>query len=151
VFATIIRWFKYATQMDDSHHVRLVFISHSGKDTWVAKQIAQRVSDCGATPFLDKAGIDIGADFEETILAFLQKADEFVVVLTPWALDRPYVWVEAGVAWMRHIPVIALLLGFTPDDVQAHPRVPVSIKKTNLIELDNLDVYLDELRLRAAE
>jgi hypothetical protein len=34
---------------------RLVFVSHSGQDTWVAKQIAREVAACGATPFLDES------------------------------------------------------------------------------------------------
>jgi len=75
---------------------RLVFVSHSGPDTWVAKQIAREISACGATPFLDEAHIEVGADFEEDILAFLEKAHELVVLLTPWALERPYVWAEIG-------------------------------------------------------
>ena len=43
---------------------RLVFLSHSAKDTWIAKQIAREISACGAIPFLDEAEIDVGADFE---------------------------------------------------------------------------------------
>jgi len=76
----------------------LVFVSHSGRDTRVAKQIAREISTCGAEVFLDEAEIDIGADFEEAILASLDKADELVVLLTPWALDRPYIWAEIGAA-----------------------------------------------------
>jgi hypothetical protein len=70
---------------------RFVFISHSGPDTWVAKQIAREIEARGATPFLDEAQVDAGADFEEDILNFLERAHELVVLLTPWALDRPYV------------------------------------------------------------
>jgi hypothetical protein len=88
-----------------SKQKRLVFLSHSSKDTWVAKQIAREISDCGAKPFLDEAEIDIGSDFEEEILANLEKADELVVLLTPWALERPYVWAELGAAWGRRIPI----------------------------------------------
>lgn len=50
---------------------RLVFISHSSRDTWVAKQVAREIEACGATPFLDEAEIDVGADFEEDIPGFL--------------------------------------------------------------------------------
>jgi len=77
---------------------RLVFISHSGPDTWVAKQIAREIEGCGAKPFLDEAEIDAGADFEEDIRKFLERAHELIVLLTPWALDRPYVWIELGAA-----------------------------------------------------
>ena len=68
---------------------RLVFISHSSKDTWVAKQIAREVAIRGATPFLDEANVEVGEDFEESILSFLEQAHELLVLLTPWALDRP--------------------------------------------------------------
>ncbi len=55
-----------------------VFISHSSKDTWVAKQIAREVSLCGAKPFLDEADVEVGEDFEENILRFLERAHELV-------------------------------------------------------------------------
>jgi hypothetical protein len=63
----------------------LVFISHSSADRWVAKQIAREIEACGATPFLDEAHMDVGADFEEDILNFLERAHELVVLITPWA------------------------------------------------------------------
>jgi hypothetical protein len=49
---------------------RLVFLSHSAADTRVAKQIAREIEARGATPFLDEAHADAGADFEEDILNF---------------------------------------------------------------------------------
>jgi hypothetical protein len=134
--------------VEESSHSRLVFISHSGRDTWVAKQIAREVSACGATPFLDEAEIDVGADFEEEILGFLEKADELVVLLTPWALDRPYVWAELGAAWGRRIPIVALLLGITSAELQSRSGVPILLKKRDLIELNDINTYLNQLKLR---
>jgi hypothetical protein len=67
---------------------RKVFISHSGRDTWVARQIAHYVDQCGAESFLDEADIQIGDDFEERIRDFLTTADELIVLFTPWALER---------------------------------------------------------------
>lgn len=130
---------------------RLVFVSHSGTDTWVAKQIARELGDCGATAFLDEAEIDVGADFEENILAFLEKADELVVLLTPWALDRPYVWAEVGAAWGRRIPIVALLHGLTAAELQSKPEVPVLLKKRNLLPLNDIETYLAQLRRRVED
>ena len=127
---------------------RLVFVSHSSVDTWVAKQIAREIEACGATPFLDEAEIDVGADFEEDILAFLEKADELVVLLTPWALDRPYVWAEIGAAWGRRIPIIGLLHGLTTGDLQSRPGVPVLLKKRDVLVLNEIEKYLKQLRRR---
>jgi len=127
---------------------RLVFVSHSGEDTWVAKQIAREIEARGAIPFLDEAEVDAGADFEEDILKFLEKAHEMVVLLTPWALDRPYVWAEIGAAWGRRIPIVALLHGLTPSELRGRAGVPVLLKKRDLIQLNEIGTYLEQLASR---
>ena len=58
-----------------------MFISHSTVDTWVARHINQEIQSCGAATFLDEASIEVGAEFEEEIVAALNQADEFVVLL----------------------------------------------------------------------
>jgi hypothetical protein len=131
--------------------VYLVFISHSSTDTWVAKQLAREIRRCGATPFLDEAEINAGEDFEELIRAALEKANELVVLLTPWALDRRYVWAEIGAAWVRRVPIIALLHGMTPEELQSMPRVPVLLKKLDLLVLNQVGEYFDQLRQRVGE
>lgn len=117
-------------------------------DTWVAKQIAREIGNCGATPFLDEADIDVGSDFEEDILAFLERAHELVVLLTPWALDRPYVWAELGAAWGRRIPIVAFLHGITPAELQSRSGVPIFLKKRDLLPLNEIETYLQQLRER---
>jgi hypothetical protein len=124
---------------------RLVFVSHSSQDTWIAKQIAREIESRGAMPFLDEAQVDAGADFEEDILNFLERAHELVVLLTPWALERPYVWAEIGAAWGRRIPIVALLLGITATELQSRPGIPVLLKKRDLLQLNEVEVYLDQL------
>jgi hypothetical protein len=130
---------------------RLVFVSHCGLDTWVAKQIAREIEARGATPFLDEAQVDAGADFEEDILGFLQRAHELVVLLTPWALERPYVWAEIGAAWGRRIPIVALLLGITATELQTRPGIPVLLKKRDLLELNDIEIYLAQLETRVEQ
>lgn len=126
----------------------LVFVSHSARDTWVAQQIAREIKKCGGTPFLDEAEIDVGADFEEEILDFLNRAEELVVLLTPWALERPYVWAEAGAAWIRRIPIVAVLHGVTPGELQSRPGIPVFLKKRDLLDLNEIDSYFKQLKQR---
>jgi len=125
-------------------------VSHSSADTWVAKQIAREIEARGGTPFLDEAEVDAGADFEEDILNFLERAHELVVLLTPWALERPYVWAEIGAAWGRRIPIVALLLGMTATELEARPGVPILLKKRDLLQLNEIDTYLDQLAVRVS-
>jgi len=126
----------------------LVFVSHSGEDTWVARQIAREISERGATPFLDEADVDVGAEFEEDIREFLDRADELLVLFTPWALERPYVWIEIGAAWQRRLPIVVVLHGLSAKDFQAHPNAPVFLKKRDIIRLNELDQYLKQLSSR---
>ena len=131
----------------------LVFVSHSSQDTWLARKVAQEIERCGAKSFLDEEEIEAGADFEDEILSALNDAAEFLVLLTPWALDRPYVWAESGVAWGRKIPITGALLGMTPASLQARPDVPLFLKKRNLIPLNQIDTYFAQLtkRVRTAK
>ena len=128
-----------------------VFVSHSGEDTWVAKQIAREISARGAEAFLDEAHVEVGADFEDDIREFLEKAHELVVLFTPWALQRPYVWAEIGAAWLRQIRIVVLLLGMTPTEFQALPSAPVFLKKRDIIKLNDVDIYLKQLEARVGE
>ena len=114
----------------------------------MAKQLAREIEARGATAFLDESQVDAGADFEEDILKFLERAHELVVLLTPWALERPYVWAEIGTPWGRRIPIVALLLGLTPNELQARPGVPVLLKKRDLLQSNEVDTYLDQLAAR---
>jgi hypothetical protein len=123
----------------------LTFISHTGEDTWVANKLALECQAAGSQTFLDEAQIAVGANFENDILAALRNADELVVLITPWALSRPYVWLEIGAAWLKGIPIIALLLGVTPAEFQEKANVPVALKQRNLLPLNGVDRYIDEL------
>ena len=125
-----------------------LFISHSSIDTWVASQIAREAEACGATPFLDETNITVGEDFEDHILAALERAKELIVLLTPWSLSRPYVWAEIGAAWGRRIPIIGVLHGLTPTEIQSNPALPLIIKRRDLIDLNEIPLYFSQLRQR---
>ena len=126
----------------------LTFISHSGEDTWVAKKLSLECCSTGSETFLDEAQIAVGANFENDILSALRSADELVVLITPWSLKRPYVWMEIGAAWLKGIPIIVLLLGVTSAEFQEKANVPVALKQRNLLPLNNVDRYISELTER---
>ncbi len=73
------------------------------------------------------------------------------MLLTPWALDRPYVWAEIGAAWGRRIPIVALLLGITATELQTRPGIPVLLKKRDLLELNEIEIYLEQLGARVEQ
>lgn len=123
-----------------------VFVTHCD-DTWVAEQIANAISECGATPFLDEQHIHAGADFEKRIRLAIAKANELVILVTPRALQSHYVWIELGAAWLRDIPIIGLLHGISIEELQAQRDLPL-LKSRNLLCLNQIAVYLQQLRGR---
>jgi hypothetical protein len=133
--------------MSSSSNEYLVFISHAGEDTWVARQIAREIAATGAQFFLDEADIKIGDDFAEVIRNALNSANELVVLITPWALERSFVISEIGVAWGRGIPIVIVLQGLSISEFVARPEA-ILLKKRDMIKLNDIDQYFPQLGAR---
>jgi hypothetical protein len=125
-----------------------VFISHSSIDTWVAQQIAAQIRDCGADTFLDEADIQHGDDFEEEILKAEAMCAELLVLVTPWSLERHYVWMEIAFFRRGGKRIVAALHGVTPKAIATDERIAVLLKKLDLVELNNITSYFAQLKTR---
>jgi hypothetical protein len=128
----------------------MVFVSHSGEDTWVARQIAREIGQCGARAILDEADIGIGSDTDDELRNYLNDADELLVLLTPWALERPYIWVEVGVVWSKRMPFVVVLHGISRQELLSRPEVPTFVKAKNVVRLNDIDTYFHQLKQRAS-
>ncbi len=124
-----------------------VFISHSSRDTWVAEQIEAHVQQAGAVTFLDERNINFGDDFESVIFNELKTIDELLVLLTPWALERPYIWSEIAVARFREIRVVAVLYGVSLNDLANKPV----ISRTDILQINDLGNYFEQLKIRVTD
>lgn len=127
-----------------------VFISHSSIDTWVARQIARYLEECGATTFLDEADIEYGDDFEERILAAAQSSAELLVLLTPWAVKRPYIWLEIGAVWGQGKRIVGVLHGLSASELVTQEGTPALLKRIDLVEINKIHSYFEQLRQRVA-
>ena len=128
-----------------------VFISHSSTDAWIAQQIARCIHECGATTFLDNADIHHGDDFEEKILAGGDASSELLVLLTPWARRRPYIWLEVGMFWHRRMRIVGVLLGLDKRALARDESIPIALKRLDLIALNEIDAYFEQLTQRVAQ
>ncbi len=125
-----------------------VFISHSSVDTWVARQIARAVEEQGATYFLDEAAMEYGDDFEDRILAAVRASQELLVLLTPWAVKRPYIWLEIGAVWGQGQRIVGVLYGLGVKELMTDEGTPALLKRITLVEINKLDEYFDQLAAR---
>lgn len=125
-----------------------VFISHSSVDTWIARQIARHLEECGAKAFLDEADIEYGDDFEERILAAAKSSTELLVLLTPWAIKRPYIWLEIGAVWGQGKRIVGVLHGLSANELVTQEGTPALLKRIDLVEINNIDSYFEQLSSR---
>jgi hypothetical protein len=121
----------------------LIFISHSSKDRWIAKQTAaiieRRAKRHGVRTFLDERDIKGGDSIPETILATLRDCQEFTILLSPESIFRQWVLVELGAALGLQKYVVPITLNVKPADI------PDIIRMTKAYELDDLDDYVRDL------
>ena len=125
-----------------------VFLSHSKQDKWLASQIARRITDCGATTFLDETDIPSGANFKEIINREISECQELVALFTPWSVQRFWVWAEVGAAWGQGKRVVGVLYGLSIGKLEKIGGSRAVLEDINILDLNDFDRYLDELEKR---
>ncbi|MGJ0395686.1 MAG: toll/interleukin-1 receptor domain-containing protein [Methylocystis sp.] len=75
-----------------------IFISHGWHDRWIARQMARLVADAGGSPFIDIFDIEISDRIAERVLEGTRECRELVALLTPWSVERNWVWAEIAAA-----------------------------------------------------
>ena len=121
----------------------LVFISHSTKDRWIARQIANVIEEkgrkYGIKTFLDEKDIEGGESISELIRKNIQECSEFLVLLSRYSIDRPWVLIEIGAAWALGKRIVAIIDKVSPEEM---PDVIASYKA---LDLNSVDEYLRQL------
>ncbi len=128
-----------------------VFISHASTDRWVAGQIAKELAAVGVDHYLDSKVVETGDQLEAELRIALHDADELLVLLTPAALERPYVWIEIGAAWSQGKRIIGILHGMTTSQLAGRDGTPAFLTGIVLRDINGLDEYLGELRQRLTD
>jgi len=125
-----------------------VFVSHGWHDRWIARQMARLIRDAGAEPFIDIYDIKKGDRIEAKVQQGLDEATELVALLTPWSVDRNWVWVEMSGAWILRKRYTGILYGLTTGDIEKEHGGLAILGNTNLAALEDFDGYIQELRQR---
>ncbi len=126
-----------------------VFLSHSHLDRWIAKQCAQLIEKAAkpyAKVFLDEKDIEGGQSIPDSVRTAIERCDEFVVLLSPYSKDRPWVLIEMGAAWGLRKRIIAIMDKVGPEEM------PDIISPYKAIDLNDFDQYVKQLvkRTKAA-
>ncbi len=122
-----------------------IFLSHATVDKFIAKAMCQMLDAAGAKTFRDDRDIDGGDDIPEKIREAIKTSDEFVVLLTPNSVSRPWVNLEVGAAWVwGRLRIIAIHYNI---DLAADP-IPAILKSKKAVALNDFETYVEEVTKR---
>lgn len=95
--------------------------------------------------FRDDRDIEGGEDIPEAICRQIKQSRELVVLLTPESIDRPWVLLEVGMAfmWRKDFPITAVLC-----HVEVEP-IPAMLKSKKAISINDFERFVAEVRKRA--
>lgn len=125
-----------------------VFFSCSDKDRFVAKMCVRLIEERSKRRievFLYDKDIEGGDSIPEAIRQAIRNCHEFVVLLSPFSKDRPWVMNEIGAAWGLKKTIVAIVDKVNPSEM------PDIIKPYKAIDLNSFEIeYLREVLVRAS-
>ena len=120
-----------------------VFLSHSQRDRWIARQIDRHLRESGGVEtFLDENDIQGGDRITDAVRAGLVACDEFVVILSAASVGSDWVKAEIGGAWILQKRIIIVLDKLSPRDI------PQIVSDYKAFDLNDIERYLEEVRSR---
>ena len=110
--------------------------------------MAGLIERAGAKAFIDIFDIKKGDRIEARVRQGLDQSAELVALLTPWSVDRNWVWTEMAGAWMQQKRYIGVLYGLTLGEIERDRGGLAILAPTNILALDEFDGYIEELKER---
>jgi len=101
--------------------------------------------------FLDAFDIAHGDDFNIRIRRESSECSELLVLLTPWALKRPFVWIELGALWGKAKRIVVAFHGLNPSQFASRVSTPSFLKVIDMININDIESYFRQLRGRVKE
>lgn len=110
--------------------------------------MARLVADAGGSPFIDIFDIEIGDRIAERVLEGTRECRELVALLTPWSVERNWVWAEIAAAWVLGKRFVGVTYGVTIEEIEKNHGGMAFLGATNLIALDDFEGYISQLAQR---
>jgi len=127
-----------------------VFISHSGSDNWIAKQIQTKIKNVKSLTFLDEDNIYAGDDFKKVIVKQIKDSSELLLLLTPWAKKNraSFIMTEVGCALANdEIRITPVLHGVTMKELKSSSDLS-ALATYSAVELNDIENYFKQLKTR---
>jgi TIR domain len=130
---------KKATRRNSQRSYQ-VFVSHATADKWLATIICHKLEEAGATTFRDDRDINGGDDIPDRLRHEIMRSREMLVLVTPESINRPWVLLEVGGAWLRGMRITPILCHVAVD------RIPEIIRSKKAVNLNDFEAYVESIR-----
>jgi hypothetical protein len=118
-----------------------VFISHSSKDLFIARQVAKEIRSIGVKTWLDDNNLEAGGILVKDVLDGIKGSNEAVVLLSSDSVQSQWVNAEIGA-------ILALDKRLTPLLINVDHNASQLIKDRLAIHVNEFEKYLDQLSIR---
>jgi hypothetical protein len=122
-----------------------VFLSHSSHDTFIARHLRERIRAINVDVWLDVVDLAGGEVVGTAVLEEIRRSDELLVLVSAASVNSHWVIAEVGIAMGTNKYITPMLVSLKPSDL------PGPIRDRNPRTLNDLDVYLEELRARVSQ
>ncbi|MDZ7343679.1 MAG: toll/interleukin-1 receptor domain-containing protein [candidate division KSB1 bacterium] len=119
----------------------VVFVSHSSKDEWIARVMAEKIDALGAKTWLYEKDLEGGTVILEEIIKKIQGCDEAIVLVSFNSINSQWVIGEIGAVLAQRKRLTPILNHTKPDDVAL-------LKGVAAIELNRFGQFLLQLKKR---
>lgn len=121
-----------------------VFISHSSKESWIARQISKEIIGIGLETWVDDADLHGGDEIESTIKNGIHDTQEVLVIVSTNSVMSQWVFYEVAIAKVEKKRVTPIL-----NNVDSGIIGP--LKSIKNYDLNDFDKFLLELAKRAGQ
>lgn len=115
-----------------------IFLSYSHFDRSLALELEHKFSACGLRCFLSEKDVSSGSEWVEKIRDSIRESERVMLLITPRSVNSPWIFIEAGAAWMESKPIIPLVQFV---DIRELPEIIKGVQIKNIeTEVGKLDL-----------
>ena len=123
-----------------------VFISYSRRDETDVSLLARKLEDAGHKIWLDRSAIQGGAKWQEEIVRGIERANVFMIVLSPQSVASENVERELGLAHVTRKRILPVIL----QRVTVPPRLQYALAELEIIDVSAEDIAAGSQRVLQA-
>ena len=94
-----------------------VFLCHAKEDEKFAASLKQRLERRGLVVFMDTDSMSRGYGLGAGIFEGIQESEEFCIICTRHAIEKPWVLTELGAAWGMRKPIVPITVGMPAEEL----------------------------------